>query len=164
MVATSPDAPAWYRRDVERRLAAWHARPHMRLVRIWWRQHGTLPEGPLPGCGCPSCTGLPAIPRAARSGQWRGLGHRRLDVEAARRVPILDVVRRLGLGEPRRLGRDWRVRCPFHDDTHPSLSIDAGRRLWFCHPCGFGGDMIKLVILSRRVSFADAVRWLGGGR
>jgi len=88
-----------------------------------------------------------------------------LDIPAARRADILAVAVRLGLGEPRKAGRnEYMVRCPFHDDRRPSLRLRADAGLWYCDPCGFGGDVIELVRRVRRVSFADAVRELAGGR
>lgn len=29
--------------------------------------------------------------------------------------------------------------CPFHDDRHPSLSINLETGSWFCHACMIGG-------------------------
>lgn len=88
-----------------------------------------------------------------------------LDIPAARRADILAVAVRLGLGEPRKAGRnEYVVRCPFHDDRRPSLRLRADAGLWHCFPCGIGGDVIELVRRVRRVSFADAVRELAGGR
>lgn len=83
-----------------------------------------------------------------------------LDVNAARAIPILDVARRLGLGEPRKAGREWLVRCPLHEDRRPSLRLSAARNAWFCDPCAEGGDGIGLVMRARRLSFLDAVREL----
>ncbi|MEO0132631.1 MAG: CHC2 zinc finger domain-containing protein [candidate division WOR-3 bacterium] len=33
------------------------------------------------------------------------------------------------------------VRCIFHDDTHPSLSINIEKGLFYCHACRIGGDI-----------------------
>jgi hypothetical protein len=34
--------------------------------------------------------------------------------------------------------------CPFHDDRHPSLRVNLDRGVWFCDPCGTGGDLFDL--------------------
>ena len=88
-----------------------------------------------------------------------------LSVEAAKKVPILEVARRLDLGEPVRQGREWVVLCPLHDDHEPSCHLDPNRSLWYCFVCQEGGDGIQLVKRARGLDFATAVRWLapGGG-
>lgn len=40
------------------------------------------------------------------------------------------------------VGRDGKVRCPFHDDRSPSLHVFAEpERGWFCFGCGAGGSV-----------------------
>ena len=41
-------------------------------------------------------------------------------------------------------GRKTQACCPFHDDKSPSMSVDLGQGLWFCHACGFGGTVIDM--------------------
>lgn len=121
-----------------------------------------LEEGaPVPGCGCEDCTG---VRRRARTGSGPpGPGTRRpLPVEDARRVSILDVVARLGLGEPEGRWGEPKVRCPFHDDHDPSLRLNVDDGLFYCDPCCEGGDAIDLYQQVRGVTFADAVRELAG--
>ena len=83
-----------------------------------------------------------------------------LPVEQAREVPILKVVEHLGLGSPRKVGREYAIHCFLHEDRHPSLSINAREGLWYCHVCAEGGDVIRLWECARRVGFVDAVREL----
>ena len=118
------------------------------------------PSEPVPGCDCEHCTGVPAdAPLRARTQEQRkGQWHRPLPVENARAVPILQVVRRLGLGDPVRRGKEYAVRCPLHDDHRPSLMLDLGAGLWYCFVCGVGGDGIELWRRVRHVSFAEAVK------
>jgi hypothetical protein len=88
---------------------------------------------------------------------------RPLDIEAARGADIVAVAERLGLGPARQVGRyEFRVRCPFHDDRDPSMTLTAHSGLWYCFPCARGGDVIELVRRVRGVPFADAVRELAG--
>ena len=112
---------------------------------------------PVPGCGCPRCTGV-AVDDPARARRPRS--DRRLPVEEARAVSILDVARLLGLGEPVRRGSEYLVRCPLHDDERPSLTISPDRNVWYCFPCGMGGDGIELYRLATGLPFSDVVREL----
>jgi hypothetical protein len=132
------------------------------------------PGDPVPGCNCQECSGLSAEQRdrvaATRTRrQWRGRGgaagreRAPLDIEAARQASIVDVARRLGLGEPRKVGREYLVRCPLHEDSRPSMRLNVGKGLWICDPCGLGGDVINLVQRVRACDFRAAVLELTGG-
>lgn len=118
---------------------------------------------PVPGCGCSRCTGMASATPEGKLRRARRLRDGPLPVERARAVFILEVARRLGLGEPKRCGRgEYVVACPFHDDHDPSLTLTEGAGLFYCFPCGVGGDSIELVRRVRRVSFTSAVRWIAG--
>jgi hypothetical protein len=116
---------------------------------------------PIPGCDCPHCTGVskdaPArvVPIATR---YRRAAYRKpLDVEAAKRVPILEVARRIGWEvDPRRPY----VRCPFHDDQKPSMHLNTRKNAAFCNPCGRSWDPIALYREVRGLDFPTAVREL----
>lgn len=118
----------------------------------------------VPGCTCRECTpDLPAdhpARHAAQRGFPRPEALPARDVDAARAVSLLEVVATLGLGEPRRAGREYVVTCPLHPDSRPSLRLNLGKGAWFCHPCGEGGDGLALVMRVRACTFADAVRVL----
>ncbi|WP_425469972.1 CHC2 zinc finger domain-containing protein [Salana multivorans] len=38
------------------------------------------------------------------------------------------------------------VRCPFHGDSTPSLSVDLNKDVWNCHSCGEGGNAWQMVL------------------
>ena len=137
-------------------------------ARRWYLRRFAQPSvlahsDPVPGCGCPGCTGIPSDhPVRQRQLRRRQAGHERFAeiVQKARRIPIAQVAERLGLGAHTRRGKDVLVRCPLHDDHNPSMSLDTDRGLWFCRPCAEGGDAIKLYMRARRIEFAHAVREL----
>ncbi|MFC1660330.1 CHC2 zinc finger domain-containing protein [Gemmatimonadota bacterium] len=121
------------------------------------------PGEPVPGCGCPECTGL-GVDHPARS--WRTRRKKRSEswertVEDARSRPLLDVARGLGM-EPKKAGREWRCSCPFHEDRTPSLYLNPDKNLWTCHSCGRGGDGIRLVQEVKRLGFSETVKELAG--
>jgi hypothetical protein len=95
---------------------------------------------------------------ATQSGQTSTPARRPLDVDSARTTPIVDLAETLGLGKPVKRGREYAVRCPFHDDNDPSLRLSPDKGTWFCFPCGEGGDAIDLFQRVRGLDFVDAVR------
>ncbi len=120
----------------------------------------------VPGCACERCTGISAeapawtrrTPLYARKMQGRASWEARVDL--ARAVTVFEVVQRLGLGTPVKRGREFAVHCPFHEDSDPSLRLNPEKQLWYCHPCGTGGDALQLLMRVRRIEFAEAVREL----
>ncbi len=68
----------------------------------------------------------------------------------------------------RRAGRQFVGLCPLHRERHPSFYVQPEKKVFYCFGCGTGGDLFRLVMLSERVSFSEAVeivaRVSGGGR
>jgi DNA primase len=50
--------------------------------------------------------------------------------------------------------------CPLHEETHPSFYVNPRKNLFYCHGCGRGGDLIRLVELSQHLSFRQSVTYL----
>jgi putative DNA primase/helicase len=50
--------------------------------------------------------------------------------------------------------------CPFHEDEHPSFSINIDKQVWHCHGCDIGGDVFSFVERIRNASFEEALEWL----
>ena len=69
---------------------------------------------------------------------------------------IVDVIQRRGVAL-KRIGSELVGLCPFHKDSHPSLSVNAEKKLWTCRACGKGGSQIDFVMLSDGLSFNDAL-------
>lgn len=82
------------------------------------------------------------------------------DVKAA--VTLSQVIADLTGQQPIGRGREVKVRCPFHEDTTPSLRIndekDGG--VWHCDPCAAGGDVFEFVKKHQGVTFPEAVQFV----
>jgi DNA primase len=50
--------------------------------------------------------------------------------------------------------------CPLHTETEPSFWIHIHKNLFYCHGCGRGGDLIRLVELYHGMSFVQALAHL----
>jgi hypothetical protein len=59
-----------------------------------------------------------------------------------------------------REGRGWKTCCPFHGEHTPSLHIYGDH--YHCYGCGAHGDPIDWLRRARGMSFAEAIRHLGG--
>jgi hypothetical protein len=56
----------------------------------------------------------------------------------------------------------WRqTRCPFHDDSTPSMSVNIDHGGWRCHACGVSGDLLGFHMRRHAVTFVQAARDLG---
>jgi len=50
--------------------------------------------------------------------------------------------------------------CPLHQETQPSFYVNADKNLFYCHGCGQGADLIRLVQLSRHLPFRQSLVYL----
>lgn len=67
---------------------------------------------------------------------------RKADEDPYKRVPAAVYFPLLaGISVPARGGL---VRCPAHDDEHPSCSVSGTEPLWRCHACGASGSVFDL--------------------
>ena len=79
-------------------------------------------------------------PPGTRPAAQRGEG--RLDDDPYKRLPAATYFALIaGIQIPPRGGL---VRCPAHDDEHPSCSVSATEPVWKCHACGAGGTIYDL--------------------
>ena len=77
------------------------------------------------------------------------------EIQKLRELPIEGVAQRLGLRVERH-----KSLCPFHDDSHPSLSYRVSKNTYRCFVCGASGGTIDLVMRHLHVDFKEACRWL----
>ena len=75
------------------------------------------------------------------------------------RLPLLDYLRR-SHWMARRAGApaEFVGVCPLHRETRPSFYVNARKNLFYCHGCGRGGDLIRLIELSHGLSFRQISR------
>jgi hypothetical protein len=76
------------------------------------------------------------------------------------RPSIVEVARSRDM-ELRKVGREYKTHCCFHDDTTPSLSFSEEKGLFHCFGCGISGDVFDFVMKLDGVSFVEAARSLG---
>ena len=60
----------------------------------------------------------------------------------------------------RKVGARWTGRCPFHEERTPSFSVEAAEKLFYCHGCHKGGDLISFVRETEGLDFVGAIEWL----
>ena len=60
-------------------------------------------------------------------------------------------------------GGEWKsARCPFHEDTRPSLRVRLDTGAFRCMTCGAkGGDVLAFHMQRHRLPFIDAAKALG---
>jgi hypothetical protein len=75
------------------------------------------------------------------------VGHTKPIDAAKAKIPPAVLAERLS-GPGGRRGREVFFRCPLHDDTSPSLRVDPAKGVWYCDPCGRGGDVVELARLA----------------
>lgn len=82
--------------------------------------------------------------------------------EIKRTTDLAAVVRGYGI-ELKREGRDWRGKCPFHDDNaRPNLIVSPGKGLWRCPACGAAGNVIQFVARMESLTEREAALKLLG--
>jgi len=77
------------------------------------------------------------------------------------RPDILEVVGRYT--SLRKVGREYIGLSPCHNDRSPSLRVNPDKGVFYCDPCGIGGDVIRFIEIVEKVSFKEALSILGMG-
>ncbi len=73
----------------------------------------------------------------------------------------VDIVDLVGRYVPlKRAGRGFKARCPFHEDSDPSLHIWAETGTWKCFVCDIGGNAFHFLMQKEGMTFPEAVRKL----
>lgn len=118
-------------------------------------EHWEIPDT-FEGCSCLRCRGYDGNGTGSYTDHSRSPENEQ-KVSRARQIRPGAILYALGVGEPIKKNGTWVSYCPFHDDTNPSLRIDREQGLWYCFPCGEGGDMIDLWMQLTDDGFLEAV-------
>ena len=57
-------------------------------------------------------------------------------------------------------GKDFRARCPFHEDKDPSFYVVPDKQIYHCFGCGAGGNVFNFLMQYENLSFRDALEML----
>ncbi|MFQ5936231.1 MAG: DNA primase [Acidiferrobacterales bacterium] len=57
-------------------------------------------------------------------------------------------------------GKDYKARCPFHDEKTPSFTVSADKQFYHCFGCGAHGSAIGFLMTYDHMSFREAVEEL----
>ena len=77
--------------------------------------------------------------------------------ELKRRLPLLEYLRQHNwTGHPPSRS-EFVGLCPLHQETRPSFYVNPHKNVFYCHGCGQGGDLIRFIQLSRRLSFRQSI-------
>jgi DNA primase len=73
----------------------------------------------------------------------------------------IDIVELIGnYVQLRRQGRNYVGLCPWHDDSRPSLQVNAERQSFKCWVCDIGGDVFSFVMKMENMEFREALELL----
>lgn len=75
------------------------------------------------------------------------------------RVDLVDVI--AAHIDLKRSGASFKAHCPFHEEKTPSFMIQRGDTHYHCFGCGAHGDAIQFLMDHLKMSFVDAVEYLG---
>ena len=73
----------------------------------------------------------------------------------------IDLISFIGEYVPlKKIGRNYKANCPFHNEKTPSFVVSPERAIWHCFGCGKGGDCYTFLMEIEHIEFPEALRVL----
>ncbi|MCX5679335.1 MAG: DNA primase [Candidatus Omnitrophica bacterium] len=60
----------------------------------------------------------------------------------------------------KKLGRNYKTTCPFHNEKTPSFVVSPDKQIFHCFGCGAGGNVFSFVMKYENMQFPEAVELL----
>ena len=60
----------------------------------------------------------------------------------------------------KKVGRNFKGLCPFHEEKTPSFIVSPERQIFKCFGCGIGGDVFKFLMEREKMEFGEVLRML----
>ncbi len=79
--------------------------------------------------------------------------------EVRARADIVEIVGEVV--DLKKAGKDFKGRCPFHDDHSPSFYVVPTKGFYHCFGCGEDGDVFSFVMKRMGLDFVEAVKHVG---
>lgn len=80
--------------------------------------------------------------------------------EIRARTDIVDIVGEIV--SLKKAGREYKARCPFHDEKTPSFTVVPDKGFYKCFGCGKTGDAFNFVMEQLGMDFVEAVEYVAG--
>jgi DNA primase len=81
--------------------------------------------------------------------------------EVRARADIVDIIGEF-VPDLKKSGKDYKSKCPFHEDRTPSFYVVPSKGFYKCFGCDESGDVFTFVRKKLGLDFVEAVKYVGG--